>query len=61
MKWKTMWNHIRILFKLNNFFDCFFRKQNKIASNDEELSVAVEKYCVMFDKSNKDFHQKDAK
>ena len=42
-------------------FDCFSHKQIKIASNDEELSIAVQNYCAIFDKSNKDFHQKDAK
>ena len=42
-------------------FDCFSHKQIKMASNDEELSIAVQNYCAIFDKSNKDFHQKDAK
>ena len=30
-----------------------------MAANKEELSVAVQKYPVIFDKSNKDFHRKD--
>ena len=29
--------------------------------NEQELSIAVQKYPVIFDKSNKDFHRKDVK
>ena len=49
--------------RLNIFFDCFSHEQikNKTAANKEELSIAVQKYPVIFDKSNKDFHRKDVK
>ena len=29
--------------------------------NEEELSVVVQKYLVLYDKSNKEFHRKDVK
>ena len=32
-----------------------------MATNEEELSISVQKCPVTFDKSSKDFHRKDAK
>ena len=32
-----------------------------MTANKEELSITVQKYCVIFDKSNNDFHCKDVK
>ena len=32
-----------------------------MAVNEEELSVIVQKYSVLFDKSHKEFHRKDVK
>ena len=47
--------------RLNILFDCLSYEQitNKMAANKEELSVAVQKFPVIFDLSNKDFHRKD--
>ena len=35
--------------------------QNKKAINEEDLSISVQKYTVLFDKQHKEFHQKDVK
>ena len=32
-----------------------------MAVNEEELSITVQRYPVLFDKSNKEFHRKDVK
>ena len=32
-----------------------------MAINEEELSVIVQKYSVLYDKSHKEFHRKDVK
>ena len=43
--------------------DCFSYEQikNKMAASEEELFIVVQKYPVIFDKSNKGFHRKDVK
>ena len=48
---------------LNVLFDCCSYEQNKnnMTANKEELSITVQKYRVIFDKSNNDFHCKDVK
>ena len=47
--------------RLNILFDCFSYEQikNKMAASEEELFIAVQRYTVVFDKSNKDFNRKD--
>ena len=47
--------------RLNILFDCFSYEQikNKMAANEEELFIAVQRYPVVFDKSKKDFDRKD--
>ena len=35
--------------------------QNKMAINEEDLSISVQKYTVLFDKGHKEFHRKDVK
>ena len=35
--------------------------QNKMAINEEDLSISVQKYAVLFDKGYKEFHWKDVK
>ena len=34
--------------------------QNKMAINEEDLSISVQKLTVLFDKGHKEFHWKDA-
>ena len=47
--------------QLNILFDCFSYRQikNKLTAKKVEISIAVQKYSVMFDKSNKHFDCKD--
>ena len=40
------------------FFECLCTKQNKMAINEEDLSISVQKYTVLFDKGHKEFHRK---
>ena len=35
--------------------------RNKMAINEEDLSISVQKYTVLFDKAHKEFHRKDIK
>ena len=35
--------------------------QNKMAINEEDLSISVQKYTVLFDNGHKEFHRKDVK
>ena len=43
--------------RLNILFDWFSYKQiKKMAANEEEPSIVVQKYPVFFDKSNRYFH-----
>lgn len=56
-----MRNLFQIAFELNTLFDSFSYKQNKITGNEKELTIAVQKYPAIFDKSNKDFRHKDVK
>ena len=35
--------------------------QNKTAINEEDLSISVQKYTVLFDIGHKEFHRKDVK
>ena len=46
-----------------NVMECFSNVyvQNKIAINEEDLSISVPKYTVLFDKGYKEFYQKDVK
>lgn len=37
------------------------KKTKKKTGNDEELTIAVQKYPAIFDKSNKNFRHKDVK
>ena len=46
---------------LFNSFSCKQKKNKKKTGNDEELTIAVQKYPAIFDKSNKNFRHKDVK
>ena len=35
--------------------------QKKMAINEEDLSISVQKYTILFDNGHKEFHQKDVK
>ena len=35
--------------------------QNKMAINEDDLSISVQEYTVLFDKGHKEFHWKDVK
>ena len=35
--------------------------QNKMAINEEDLSILVQKHPVLFDKEHQEFHRKDVK
>ena len=35
--------------------------KNKMAINEEDLSISVQKYTVLFDKRHKEFHRKEVK
>lgn len=60
-----MHNPFKIAFELCylfNSFSCKQKKNNKKKTgNDEELTIAVQKYPAIFDKSNKNFRHKDVK
>ena len=48
--------------RLNVLFDYFcYGHIKKITTNEKEPSIAIQKYPVIFDKSNKDFHRKDVR
>ena len=49
--------------RLSILFDFYYYEpiKNKMVANEEEPSIAVQKYPVIFDKSNKDFHRKGVK
>ena len=36
-------------------------EKNKMAINEEDLSISVQKYTVLFDKRHKEFHRKEVK
>ena len=46
-----------------NVVVCFLNVyvQNKMAINEEDFSISVQKYTVLFDRGHKKFHQKDVK
>ena len=59
-----MHNPFKIAFELCylfNSFSCKQKKNNKKKNGEEELTIAVQKYPAIFDKSNKNFRHKDVK